>query len=186
MELLSNTLVLICCAPCCVALVEQIARAGTDATLFFYNPNIYPQTEYEKRKSEVLRIAKLYGVKVIDADYRPEEYDKAVKGLESCPERGERCSACFYLRLAETARVARENGFANFTSTLGFSRHKNLAQVHAAGEKAAANYEIPYLAMDFRAGDAQLRAAELAKEHNIYRQTYCGCKFSLEYKKQKL
>ena len=174
-----RTLVLVCCAPCCAGVVERMAQEGTPADLFFYNPNIYPREEYEKRKAEVKRLAAHYGTKVVDSDYEPEKYENVVKGLEDEPERGRRCSACFLLRLMKTAEYAAANGYAAFTSTLGVSKHKDQAQVDAEGAIAAAGHALPYLPLDTKGLNS-----DIIGKLGIYRQTYCGCKFSLHSKTQ--
>jgi predicted adenine nucleotide alpha hydrolase (AANH) superfamily ATPase len=171
-------LLLVCCAPCCCSAVEFMAENKVDATLLFYNPNIYPEAEYEKRKAEVVRIAGLYGVPFVDADYSPEDYVRATVGFGACPERGPRCGACFLLRLMFAAKYAQENGFDCFASTLGFSRFKDSSQVDAAGAMASASYGVPYLDIDWKSGVLPARAAEIIREQKIYRQRYCGCIYS--------
>ena len=181
-EIRGRILVLACCAPCCCSVVELLAERGVDATLFFYNPNIFPSDEYARRKAEVVRVARLYAMPLIDTDYRPEEFAAVAKGFEHCPERGERCAACFLLRLSRTAGYAKANGFDSFASTLAMSRWKSLAQVDAAGKKASALHEIPYLAIDWRRLGLDGRAREIAAAQDIYRQDYCGCEYSLAKK----
>ena len=173
-------LILVCCAPCCCGVVEFIAKHNINATLFFYNPNISPKDEYERRKSAVIRIAKLYNVPFIDNDYNPDEYFNAVKGLENCPERGERCSVCFSLRLTKTAIYARDNGFKYFTSTLAVSRWKSLEQVSSVANCVANKIKIPYLDVNWRKQGLQERTREIIKEQSIYEQNYCGCPFSMK------
>ncbi|MCL2439241.1 MAG: epoxyqueuosine reductase QueH [Alphaproteobacteria bacterium] len=168
-----RTLVLVCCAPCCAGVVEYMAKSKANADLFFYNPNIFPRKEYEKRKAEVYRLAAHYNIRVIDSDYEPEEYDNATQGLENEPERGRRCEACFYLRLAKTAEYAAAHGYCAFTSTLGVSKHKDQTQVDAQGQIASAKYGIPYLPLDTKG-----LSSDIIKELGIYRQNYCGCIYS--------
>ena len=177
-------LILVCCAPCCCGVVEFIAKNNIDATLFFYNPNIFPQEEYEKRKSEVIKIANLYNIPFIDTDYNPTEYLNATKGLENCPERGERCSACFSLRLTKTAIYARDNNFDYFTSTLAVSRWKSLEQVSRIGTNVSNMIHIPYLDINWRKQGLQERTHKIIKENNIYEQNYCGCPYSIKNKKE--
>ncbi|MDE6224236.1 MAG: epoxyqueuosine reductase QueH [Alphaproteobacteria bacterium] len=177
-------LVLVCCAPCCCGVVEFLAKSKINATLFFYNPNIFPKQEYEHRKSEVLRIANLYNIPFIDTDYIPEEYLKATNGLETCPERGKRCDSCFSLRLTKTAIFARDNGFDYFTSTLAVSRWKSLEQVNRIGKSVSNMIHIPYLDINWRKQGLQERTREIIKENNIYEQDYCGCPYSIRSKKE--
>ncbi len=176
-------LLLVCCAPCCAGAVDFIAKHKLDITLFFYNPNIYPEEEYIKRKNEVIRLAKLYNISFIDTDYTPTDYQKVTTGLGSCPERGERCFICFSLRLLKTAIYARDNGFDYFTSTLGFSRWKDLNQVDTAGFNVEKKTNVPYLDVNWRKGGIQDRARQVIKENSIYEQNYCGCIYSFKNKK---
>ncbi len=182
LDMKGKVLLLVCCAPCCAGVVEFIHKNNLDFTLFFYNPNIYPEKEYEKRKQEVIRIAKLYNVPFIDTDYTPQDYVKATIGLGGFPERGPRCEHCFKLRLAKTAIYARDNGFDYFTSTLGFSRWKDLSQVDSAGYDIEELLHIPYLDVNWRKCGIQERTREIIKEQNIYEQNYCGCIYSLKSK----
>lgn len=168
-----------CCAPCSGAIIERTIARGILPTLFFYNPNIHPQAEYEQRKAEVVRFAIKCNVPYIDADYDPAEWFAHVRGLESEPERGARCRACFDLRLERTALYAHDNGFAVFATSLGMSRRKNLEQVNAAGFLAASRHVgLRYWDGNWRKQGGSDRAAELARQEGFYRQNYCGCVFS--------
>ena len=177
-----KTLILVCCAPCCAGVVDFIAEHNLNFTLFFYNPNIYPEEEYNHRKNEVIRLAKMYNINFIDTDYTPKDYFQSTQGLKSCPERGERCFLCFSLRLLKTALYARDNGFDYFTSTLGFSRWKDLKQVDIAGFNVEHITNVPYLDVNWRKCGIQERARKVVKELNIYEQNYCGCIYSLNNK----
>ena len=126
-------LVLSCCAPCSCAVMKKLADEGTDVTVLFYNPNIYPSAEYDKRRDEQKRVCDRFGLPFVQLPYDPEVWDAAVAGLECEPERGKRCSACFYLRLKKAAEYARENGFDAFTSVLGVSRYKDLPGTGQSG-----------------------------------------------------
>ena len=176
---------LVCCAPCCSGVVDFIAEHKIDMTIFFYNPNIYPRDEYEHRKSEVIRLANLYGIPFIDTDYTPADYLDRVKGFELCPERGERCSICFSLRLMKTALYAKSHGFDYFTSTLGFSRWKDLAQVDSCGTKVSENTGVKYLPVNWRKCGIQERAHKVIHDNQIYEQNYCGCIYSYNATKAK-
>ncbi len=178
-----KVLLLVCCAPCCAGVVDFIAEHKLNYTLFFYNPNIYPETEYQHRKNEVIRLAKIYNIPFIDTDYTPNDYEKVTKGLEMCPERGVRCSVCFSLRLFKTAIFAKNNGFDSFSSTLAFSRWKDLNQVNTAGFNVAKTTGIPYLDINWRKCGIQERARKVVKENNIYEQNYCGCIYSFKNRK---
>jgi predicted adenine nucleotide alpha hydrolase (AANH) superfamily ATPase len=159
--------------------VEALAGGGAEgATVLFYNPNIFPEEEYLRRKAGVARVCETFGVPAVDLDYEPEAWARAVKGLERCPERGARCSACFYLRLARAAKYAAGNGFECFSSTLGFSRFKDAGQVLLAAKRAQRDFGVPYADIGWRSLSA--RTDEIVRESGIYRQKYCGCKFSLK------
>ena len=152
-------------------------------TVFYYNPNIYPAAEYARRKAEQLDfIARAYGdsVAVIDCDYEVDAFAAAVSGLEACREGGSRCAACFALRLLKTARTAAERGFDLFCTTLTVSAHKNAALVNEAGREAARVAGVAYLESDFKKRDGYLRSLRLSAEYGLYRQSYCGCRYSLE------
>lgn len=168
-----------CCVVCCGAIVEQLKAAGIDCTIFFYNPNIQPQEEYERRKDEQLRFARKMGVPFVQDVYDPEKWLKAVKGLETEPEKGPRCSVCFELRLQKTAQYAAKNNFKVFTSTFGLSRFKDMDQVNACGARAAASYPgLTYWTFNWRKGGGSQRMYEIAKSEKFYQQTYCGCVYS--------
>jgi len=161
-------------------MIEAMRKAGLELTIFFYNPNIHPRREYEIRKEENIRYAEAHGIPFFDGDYDTDAWFERVKGLEHEPERGERCSRCFDLRFERSALFAHENGFRVFTSSLGFSRWKNLEQVNASGERAAARYPgLTYWTHNWRKGGGQQRGIEIAREEGFYRQNYCGCVYSL-------
>ena len=168
-----------CCAPCSSAIVEFLIINGIRPTLFYYNPNIFPVEEYEKRKSECIRHAKMLGLDFVDADYEHHKWLKAVSGFEREPERGARCLICFKERLAVTALYASEHGFKVFATTLATSRWKNLEQITEAGEYAASLYSgIKFWAQNWRKGGLTERRSELVKKYDFYNQKYCGCEFS--------
>ena len=169
-----------CCAPCSSACVEAL-RAYFDLTVFYYNPNITEAAEYQKRCREEQRFLQEFApeVKFLEGAYVPEAFFNAVHGLEDCPEGGARCGRCFSLRLSYAARLAAEKGFPYYCSTLSVSPHKNAALLNELGEKYAAQYGVIWLHNDFKKQNGYLRSIELAKEHHLYRQNYCGCEFSL-------
>lgn len=169
-------LLLSCCAPCSVGVIEQLSRQHEDVTVLFYNPNIRPAEEYAKRLAENKRVCREYGVLFVELEYNPDIWENAVKGLENEPERGKRCDVCFYLRLRRAARYAKENGFTRFSSVLGISRYKDFDQVCRAGRQAAADENIPYDETNWRKNGGEQRRAALTKSKNLYAQTYCGCK----------
>ncbi len=169
-----------CCAPCSGAIIERLLSSAISVSVYFYNPNIHPRSEYETRKAEVKRFSDKMRVEFFDDDYDTTEWFSRIMGLENEPERGARCRACFDLRLERAALRAREKGFALFSSSLGISRRKNIEQVNAAGRLAASRHEgIEYWDFNWRKQAGAERAAELAKQEGFYRQTYCGCVFSM-------
>ncbi len=154
--------------------------AGLELTIFFYNPNIHPRREYEIRKEENIRYAQVHGIPFFDGDYDVKEWFERAKDLEHEPERGERCSRCFDLRFERTALFAYENDFTVFTSSLGFSRWKDLRQVNERGEHAALHYPgLSYWTHNWRKNGRQQRGIEISREEDFYRQIYCGCVYSL-------
>jgi len=168
-----------CCAPCSCEIMEGMKQSGLDVTVFYYNPNIHPQKEYEIRKEENKRFAAKLGVPFIDADYDTDNWFARVKGLEDEPERGRRCSACFAMRMERAALYAKENGFPIFATSLGISRLKNQEQVYACGRAAAARQEgVSFWDYNWRAKGGADRGAAIAKREGFYRQNYCGCVFS--------
>ncbi|HOY10775.1 MAG TPA: epoxyqueuosine reductase QueH [Candidatus Omnitrophota bacterium] len=170
-----------CCAPCAGEIIEAITFSGIPLTVLFYNPNIYPENEYQLRKQENSRFAVKMGIPFIDLDYDQEAWMKETRGLEQEPERGRRCEACFSMRLERTARYAVENGFKIFTTSLGISRWKDIQQVYQCGWMAAARYPgLIFWDYNWRKQGGSERKEQIAKRENFYRQNYCGCCFSME------
>ncbi|MBF0594155.1 MAG: epoxyqueuosine reductase QueH [Candidatus Omnitrophica bacterium] len=168
-----------CCAPCSGAIIDQLISEQITPTLFFYNPNVHPVDEYMRRKSSIEAYALKIDVPFFDADYDPDVWHKAVKGIEKEPERGKRCTACFDLRLEKTALFANKNGFASFATTNGIGRWKDIDQVNAAGLRAAQKYPgLSFLPRNWREGDALTKGARISRREGFYRQTYCGCIYS--------
>lgn len=169
-----------CCAPCSSAVLERLVK-HFDVTVYFYNPNIHPQAEYEKRLSQFPKLlsADLYQtVKTLDAPYNPSDFFEAVRGLENEPEGGARCTECFGLRLEQTAKTAKERGFDYFTTTLTVSPHKNAALLNEIGMRLSIEYGVRFLPSDFKKKEGYKRSIELSKAFDLYRQTDCGCIFS--------
>lgn len=172
-----------CCAPCSTAVIERLS-ADYNITVLYYNPNIYPTEEYNKRKSEQIRYIQILqqkglDINYLDCDYNQNEFFDAVKGLETQPEGGNRCEVCFRLRLNYTAKLAKEKGFDVFATSLSVSPHKNAELLNKIGQELSKKYDIEYLVSDFKKKDGYKRSIILSKENNIYRQNYCGCKFSI-------
>ena len=174
-----------CCAPCSSYVLEYLNRYFA-ITSFYYNPNISEASEYSKRVSELDRLISEMPfdneVSLIEGRYDPSEYDEAIKGLEELGEKSKRCYNCYELRLFETAKVAAEKGFDYFTTTLSISPHKNAKWINEIGERAGKEYGVEYLYADFKKRNGYKRSIELSKEYNLYRQDYCGCKYSKEGK----
>ncbi|RUO26035.1 hypothetical protein CWE09_04725 [Aliidiomarina minuta] len=169
-----------CCAPCSGEVMERMADAGIKFTIFFYNPNIHPEKEYQLRKEENIRFAEKLGVPFIDADYDSKNWFERVKGLEWEPERGERCTECFDMRFERTALYAYEHGFDTITSCLGISRWKNMEQINDCGQRAVAPYEgMHYWTFNWRKQGGAARMVEISKRERFYQQEYCGCVYSL-------
>ncbi|MBR1604710.1 MAG: epoxyqueuosine reductase QueH [Alphaproteobacteria bacterium] len=169
-------LLLSCCAPCSCAVIEKLAQEQQKFSVVFYNPNIRPLSEYQKRCEENQRVCNLYHVPFIELEYDNEQWCYLTKGLENEPERGARCSICFYIRLKRVMEYAKEQKYTAVASVLGVSRYKNLAQVNQAAYKAASEVGIPYIEIEGRKGGMQDRRQTLIKELNLYTQDYCGCK----------
>ena len=172
-----------CCGPCSSYVLEYLTRYF-DVTLLFYNPNIRPEAEYQKRLAALRELLEKMPtaspVQVLEPGWRGEEFLEAVKGLENEPEGGARCAGCFRLRLEETARLAAEGDYDFFGTTLTVSPHKNADLLNAIGQEVAAKYHAQWLPSDFKKRNGYLRSIQLSKQYGIYRQDYCGCGFPAE------
>lgn len=167
-----------CCAPCSSYVITYLYDYF-DITILYYNPNIYPYEEYKKRKDEQIRlISNFNGVKIIDCDYDNDIYNEVIKGLENEPERGSRCTKCFYLRLNKTGEIAKKNDFEYFCTTLTVSPYKNAKLLNEIGEDISKKYDIKWLYSDFKKNDGYKKSIELSKKYDLYRQDYCGCIYS--------
>ena len=170
-----------CCGPCSSYVISFLTKYF-DITVLYYNPNISPREEYEKRKKEqiklIKKIEKTNNVDIIDCDYDNDIYENSIKGYEKCPERGERCTICFNLRLEKTAQIAKENNYDYFCSTLTVSPYKNAKLINEIGDKLGKKYHIKWLYSDFKKNDGYKKSIELSKKYNLYRQDYCGCIYS--------
>lgn len=183
----------VCCGPCSSYVLEYLCNYF-DITCFYYNPNITPKEEYDKRVIEVKRLIKeasfIKNVDFINWKYDPESFELIAKGLENEKEGGKRCKKCYHLRLAETARYAKENGFDYFTTTLSISPYKDAESLNSIGKKLSTEYDVPYLFSDFKKRNGYKRSIELSRDFNLYRQDFCGCiyskKESIERKKLKV
>lgn len=182
-----------CCAPCSSYVMEYL-REYFDLTVFYYNPNITEDEEYRHRLQEQKRLIEAFNrqaeaegmpggasarlIRVIEGDYEPALFFAAAKGLEDCPEGGERCRHCYRLRLERTARLAAAEGFDCFTTSLTISPMKNAARLNEIGEALGEKYGVPFLPSDFKKKNGYKRSIELSQKFGLYRQNYCGCVYS--------
>ena len=177
-----------CCGPCSSSVLEYLTQFF-DVTLLWYNPNLYPEAEFERRFRAQMEIIEKMGladrVNIMAESYKSEEYYARVKGLENEPEGGKRCEQCFRLRLTETAKLAKRYGYDYFCSTLTVSRHKNAELINMIGEETGRAIGVKWLPSDFKKRGGEDRSVELSEKHGIYRQLYCGCEFSL-YRREKV
>lgn len=184
-----------CCAPCSSAIIEAMIKNGITPVIYYCNPNIYPQEEYEIRKNECTRYAQSLGLEIVDADYDHDNWLEAIRGMEDEPERGGRCLKCFKLRLLRTAEYAAGRGIKVITTTLASSRWKSLDQINEAGLWACRqvqeafemnnNQTVPsydcviWWDRNWRKNGLQERRLQIIKEYDFYNQLYCGCEFSM-------
>lgn len=163
-----------CCGPCSTACIERL-REYADITVIYYNPNIEPFFEYEKRKAEQIRFLNIANIPFIESDYENDLFRKNVESLKFEPEGGKRCGLCFAMRLKYTAEVALKNGFDYFATTLTVSPHKNSQIINKIGYNVGRVIGIKYLYADFKKREGYKRSIELSREYDLYRQDYCGC-----------
>lgn len=170
-----------CCAPCSSYVLEYL-NVYFDITLFFYNPNIAPESEYSFRAEELRRLADEMPIErkpeIVVCDYDSEPFYNMAKDLENLPEGGNRCFLCYELRLKRAAEYAKNNGYDYFCTTLSISPYKNAEKLNEIGESLSKEYGVKYLFSDFKKKNGYKRSIELSKEYNLYRQNYCGCEFS--------
>lgn len=179
-----------CCAPCSTAVIDRL-KNDYEIIIFYYNPNIYPEEEYLKRKAEEVKYIEILhktqpeiSISIIDSDYDKESFYTAVKGLENEREGGARCPVCFNLRLEKTAEKAKELGCELFGTTLTVSPHKNSEIITNIGLNLEKKHGIKYLSENFKKKDGYKKSIELSKENGLYRQNYCGCEFALKIQRQ--
>lgn len=172
-----------CCAPCSSYTLEWLSQHFR-ITVFYYNPNISPQEEFEKRKEEQQRLIDAmpagYPISLIEGAYNYNEFLQIAKGYERCPEGGERCFRCYRFRLEQTAKLAKEKGFDYFCTTLSISPLKNAAKINAIGMELAEQYNVQWLPSDFKKKEGYKRSIELSRIYGLYRQNFCGCVYSKE------
>ena len=170
-----------CCAPCSSYVMEYLSQYF-EITIFFYNPNIAPEEEYAHRVAEIRRLIGemefVHPVTLVEGRYDPKEFYEMAKGLEDCPEGGERCFLCYELRLRGAAELAKKMQMDYFTTTLSISPLKNAEKLNEIGDALAEEYGIAYLNSDFKKKNGYKRSVELSEQYGMYRQYYCGCVFS--------
>ena len=172
-----------CCGPCSSSVLELLSKYF-DVTVLWYNPNLYPEAEYDKRletQKQLIDAIAQDGVhtKLLVEPWRSEDYFSRIKGLENEPEEGKRCLECFKIRLDETARIASERGFEWFCTTLTVSSRKDAVAINAIGREAEAKYGVKWLPSEFKKREGNHRSIILSEKYGLYRQEYCGCVFSL-------
>lgn len=175
-----------CCAPCSSYVLEYLS-AYFEITVFYYNPNIFPPTEYDKRVAEqqmlIEKMDTKYPVHFLAGDYDRESFYQMAQGLEAVQEGGSRCFGCYELRLRQTAKEAKKGEFDYFTTTLSISPLKNAQKLNEIGIRLGEEYGVPYLVSDFKKKNGYKRSTELSGEYGLYRQNYCGCEFSIRTEK---
>ena len=176
-----------CCAPCSSYVLEYLSNYF-HITVLYYNPNIYPESEYGKRIVEQQKLIGemkvKYPVQFIAGDYDKETFYEMAKGLEEVKEGGIRCFKCYELRLRKAAEIAKANGFDYFTTTLSISPLKNSAKLNEIGLKLAEEYGVSYLTSDFKKKNGYKRSVELSAQYGLYRQDYCGCVYSMRQRQE--
>lgn len=170
-----------CCAPCSSYVITYLTNYF-DITILYYNPNISPYEEYIKRKNEQIKlineIKTKNNINILDCDYDNEIYRTLIKGLENEPERGNRCTICYKMRIEKTAILAKEKNYDFFCTTLSVSPYKNSNLINEIGKEMEQKYNIKWLYSDFKKNDGYKQSIELSKKYNLYRQNYCGCIYS--------
>lgn len=169
-----------CCGPCSSSVLELLVKYF-DIDIYYYNPNIYPEKEFIKRKNEQEKLLKALdsNISFIEGFYSYDLYKNTIVGLESEPEGGFRCKKCIALRMEETCKYAKEHGYDYFTTTLSVGPHKNSKMINEIGYMLQDKYNMPYIYSDFKKKDGYKRSIILSKEYDLYRQDYCGCEFSI-------
>ena len=178
-----------CCAPCSSYVLEYLANY-LEITVFYYNPNIFPKEEFHSRADEqeklIGQLTTKYPITFVKGDYNSKDFYHVVAGLEDEKEGGERCFVCYELRLREAAKMAKEEGFDFFTTTLSISPLKNAGKLNEIGKKLSNEYGVSYLFSDFKKKSGYQRSVELSSQYGLYRQDYCGCVFSKKEREERI
>ena len=171
-----------CCAPCSSYVLEYLSEYFK-ITVFYYNPNIYPKSEYTKRIAEQQKLIRdmdfKYPVAFLAGPYDKEKFYEMAAGMEDLKEGGARCMKCYELRLSEAAVQAAAGGFDYFTNTLSFSPLNNAQKLNEIGIRVGKEHNVKYLVSDFKKKNGYKRSVELSEQYGLYRQDYCGCEFSM-------
>lgn len=177
-----------CCAPCSSYVLEYLSQYFR-ITVFYYNPNIYPDEEYYKRVKEqqefIRRFPVKYPIDFVEGEFEKERFHETVRGYEQIPEGGERCFRCYELRLNEAAKRAKELGMDYFTTTLSISPLKSAEKLNEIGRRLSEEYGVEYLYSDFKKKNGYKRSVELSREYGMYRQDYCGCVYSKQEREKR-
>jgi len=173
----------VCCAPCSISVIDELATQY-DLSVLFYNPTIHPEEEYLKRKKEVIRVCEEWHVPMIDHDYDLKKWEEKIRGLENELEGGLRCVSCIRMRLLHTAEIAKEKNIGLFGTTLTMGRNKREIVITPLGQSSGETYGIRYYVEDWKKKGREMKARAMVKERNIYRQTYCGCRYSIRTKRE--
>ena len=166
-----------CCAPCSIYVLQQLMSTW-DLTVYFYDPNIHPRSEYNQRRDEMKNYCQKLNIPFIEGPYDTLNWLHQTKGLEYEPEKGKRCDVCFDIRLGGTARFAKQNFYDAFATVLTISPHKNATDINRIGNLLAQNFGIKFLEYDWKKKDGFKISCALSKQENFYRQNYCGCMYS--------
>ena len=176
---MENLLLHICCASCATAVIEKLRNENYKVSGLFYNPNIYPLEEYHKRLDSLENLATKIDLPLIIGLYDTKKWEKQTQGLENETENGERCKICYRMRFEYTVKIAKSKGYEVFTTTLTISPHKSASRINYIGQEIGERYGIKFLSLDFKKQNGFKRSIVLSKEYKLYRQSYCGCKYSL-------
>lgn len=192
MDLKPQLLLHSCCAPCSTVAIERLS-SKYDITVYFFNPNIFPRDEYEKRKNEQLSFINTFNteneknveenqrikIQFMDGDYDDDLFYQTILGFEDEPEMGARCEKCIELRLLKTFEKANSHGIGSFATTLSVSPHKDTKMINQIGKNIAEGRDIDFIENDFKKMDGYKKSIDISKNYGLYRQNYCGCKFSI-------
>ena len=168
-----------CCAVCSGHPIKHLRDMGYEPVAYFFNPNIHPESEYQKRLNAQKKLCEALKCELIIEDYKPEIYEELMKGFENHTEGSVRCRKCFELRLLKTVQKAQELGISNYTTSISISPHKNFSTIKQVGESFSTQFEVEFISVDFKKQDGFIKTTKLSKELDLYRQNYCGCENSM-------